>query len=199
MTKITKITAVAIFALTMTGCGTRKAIPLQQDIGLQNAPSQASSTSPGFNNTNSNNNSNNNGFGQSQNFNQSNIGQSNIGQPNLNHSNSLSIAPLVARVVKVRNGLLFGLGTCRVTVEVSNSAMQPASGNLKVTFLRGNTPAGTPIIKSISLGGGGSSLYEFEDKKWLTNTARAEIEADTMSDNFSNGLNTGNSGGFNGY
>jgi hypothetical protein len=86
---------------------------------------------------------------------------------------------LSASVIKVKNGSFMGIGKCKVTVEVMNPSQQQLSGTLTVTFTNGGKPTKNVISQQVTLAGGESSTSDFEDKKWSTDNATAEITTDT--------------------
>jgi outer membrane lipoprotein SlyB len=88
-------------------------------------------------------------------------------------------AELSASVIKVKNGKIMGLGKCVATVEVMNPSQQQMSGTLTVTFTNKGKPTANVQTKQITLAAGESQTFDFEDKKWSTDNATAEITTDT--------------------
>lgn len=82
---------------------------------------------------------------------------------------------LTASVTKVKNGVIFGIGTCKATVEVMNPTQQSLSGTLTVTFTNGGKPTSHVETKQVTVGPGESQTLDFSDKKWSTDNATAEI------------------------
>jgi hypothetical protein len=89
-------------------------------------------------------------------------------------------AELSASVIKIKNGSFLGMGKCVATVEVMNPSQQQLTGTLSVTF----TNKGKPVkagaqTQQVTLAAGESQTFTFEDKKWSTDNATAEITTDT--------------------
>lgn len=84
---------------------------------------------------------------------------------------------LVAQVLKTKNGIVFGMGKFKATVEVSNPTGATKSGTLVVTFTNKGEPVeGSPIKQEITLDAGESQTFEFEDKHWSTDSVEVEVE-----------------------
>jgi hypothetical protein len=86
---------------------------------------------------------------------------------------------LTASVSKIKNGVVFGIGTCKATVEVMNPTQQTLSGTLTVTFTNGGKPTSHVETKEVTVGPGESQTFDFSDKKWSTDNATAEITTNT--------------------
>lgn len=83
---------------------------------------------------------------------------------------------LSASVVKIKNGSFMGIGKCVATVEVMNPSQQTLSGTLSVTFTNKGKPVKSgPQTKEVTVGPGESQTFTFEDKKWSTDNATAEV------------------------
>ena len=99
-------------------------------------------------------------------------------------------AELSASVIKIKNGSFMGIGKCVATVEVMNPSQQQLTGTLTVTFTNGGKPTKNIQTKSVTIGPGESQTFTFEDKKWSTDNATAEITTDTPVST-GGGYNTG--------
>jgi hypothetical protein len=102
---------------------------------------------------------------------------------------------LSASVVKIKNGSFLGMGKCVATVEVMNSSQQQLSGTLTVTFTNKGKPTKNIKSQQVTVGPGESQTFTFEDKKWSTDNATAEVTTDTPIA----GGNTGAYGANTGY
>ena len=86
-------------------------------------------------------------------------------------------AGLVADVVSKKNGIVFGMGKFKATVEVSNPTAATKSGTLVVTFTNKGEPVeGSPIRQELTLEAGESETFTFEDKHWATDDVEVEVE-----------------------
>lgn len=86
---------------------------------------------------------------------------------------------LVAGVVKTKNGIVFGMGKFKATVEVANPTGATKTGTLVVTFTnRGEAVEGSPIKQELTLDAGEKQTFEFEDKHWKTDGVEVEVEAE---------------------
>lgn len=84
---------------------------------------------------------------------------------------------LVAAVTKAKNGIVFGMGKFKATVEVSNPTGVTKTGTLVVTFTnKGEAVEGSPIRQELTLEAGEKQTFDFEDKHWKTDGVEAEIE-----------------------
>ena len=89
-------------------------------------------------------------------------------------------AELSASVIKIKNGSFLGMGKCVATVEVMNPSQQQLSGTLSVTFTNKGKPVKAgPQTQQVTIGPGESQTFTFEDKKWSTDNATAEVTTDT--------------------
>ena len=89
-------------------------------------------------------------------------------------------AELSASVIKIKNGSFLGIGKCVATVEVMNPSQQQLTGTLTVTFTNKGKPVkGGSETKQVTVGPGESQTFTFENKKWSTDNATAEITTDT--------------------
>ena len=88
---------------------------------------------------------------------------------------------LSASVVKIKNGSFLGMGKCVATVEVMNSSQQQLSGTLTVTFTNKGKPTKNVKTQQVTVGPGESQTFTFEDKKWSTDNATAEVTTDSSS------------------
>jgi hypothetical protein len=98
---------------------------------------------------------------------------------------------LSASVVKIKNGSFLGMGKCIATVEVMNSSQQQLSGTLTVTFTNKGKPTKNIKTQQVTVGPGESQTFTFEDKKWSTDNATAEVTTDTPVAGGGYGGNTG--------
>jgi hypothetical protein len=85
---------------------------------------------------------------------------------------------LSATVIKTKNGSFMGLGKFVATVEVNNPSQQSMSGTLTVTFTNKSKPTAHVETKKITVAPGETQTLTFEDKKWSTDGATAEITTD---------------------
>ncbi len=84
---------------------------------------------------------------------------------------------LVAAVIKTKNGIVFGMGKFKTTVEVTNPTGATKSGTLVVTFTNKGEPVeGSPIKQELTLDAGETQTFDFEDKHWKTDGVEADIE-----------------------
>lgn len=102
---------------------------------------------------------------------------------------------LTASVTKVKNGVIFGIGTCKATVEVMNPTQQTLSGTLTVTFTNGGKPTSHVETKQVTVGPGESQTFDFSDKKWSTDNATAEITTNQSAGAATGGYGS-NGGGY---
>jgi hypothetical protein len=87
---------------------------------------------------------------------------------------------MTATVLKKKDGFL-GLGKFRVTVEVVNPGNQPRTGKLTVTFMAGSKTSKTaPTQQTVSLAANETKTFDFEDTRWATNGATADIVTDPL-------------------
>lgn len=91
------------------------------------------------------------------------------------------VAPPMANVTKKKNGFFLGIGKFTCTVEVSNPADVAQSGTLTVTFMNGKKASKTqPITQRVTLQARETQSFNFEDKKWTTDSVTAEFVADPV-------------------
>lgn len=94
-------------------------------------------------------------------------------------TNAAPPAGLVADVVSTKNGIVFGMGKFKASVEVSNPTGGPKSGTLVVTFTnKGEAVEGSPIRQELTLDAGEKQTLEFEDKHWSTDGVEVEVEVE---------------------
>lgn len=93
-------------------------------------------------------------------------------------SSIMAATMLDAVVLEKKNGSFLGMGTFKATIEASNSGDAPATGLLKVTFKNGEKDSPTdPQLKLVTLAAHASQTFEFEDKKWSTDSVECDIAA----------------------
>jgi hypothetical protein len=86
---------------------------------------------------------------------------------------------LSASIIKIKNGTFLGIGKCVATVEVMNPSQRTLSGTLSVTFTNKGKPVKSGAqTKQVTIPAGQSLTFTFEDKKWSTDNATAEITTD---------------------
>jgi hypothetical protein len=89
-------------------------------------------------------------------------------------------ASLSAEVVAQKNGVLFGMGTFKCTVQVTNNSDADHTGLLKVTFMNKDKPSSTdPALQLVTIPAHGSQSFDFEDKKWSTDNVTVEVTPTT--------------------
>lgn len=113
-------------------------------------------------------------------------GYGGVTDPGMGYGNELT-----ASVVKIKNGSFMGIGKCVATVEVMNPGQQQLSGTLTVTFTNGGKPTKNIKTQQVTVGPGESQTFTFEDKKWSTDNATAEVTTDTPAATGGYGGNTG--------
>ena len=75
-----------------------------------------------------------------------------------------------------KNGVLFGMGKFKCTVDVSNPSSVGRSGTLTVTFLNNGKPSKTaPEVRPLALQPNETRHYEFEDKRWSTDNVQIDV------------------------
>ncbi|MDB5096282.1 MAG: hypothetical protein JWM80_703 [Cyanobacteria bacterium RYN_339] len=87
---------------------------------------------------------------------------------------------LSAEVVAQKNGVLFGMGTFKATVQVTNNSDTVQTGMLKVTFMNKDKPSPTdPTLQVVTIPAHVSLSFDFEDKKWSTDNVVTEVTPTT--------------------
>jgi hypothetical protein len=84
---------------------------------------------------------------------------------------------LTARVDKKKNGVVFGIGTFKVTVVVTNPGTVPQSGTLKVSI----TDKGKVLkdfSERVTVQPGQNLSKDFEDKRWKADDATVTVTTD---------------------
>jgi hypothetical protein len=87
---------------------------------------------------------------------------------------------LKAEVTHIRNGLIFGLGTCKATVQITNPDTVDETGTLTVTFTQEGKPTSHVQSQAVSLKAGATQTIVFSDKKWSIDGATAAITTDPI-------------------
>ena len=87
-----------------------------------------------------------------------------------------TLADITATLGTKKNGVLFGMGKFKCTVDVENPSSVPRYGTLTVTFQNGGKPAkSAPEIRHLTLVAGETRTYEFEDTRWTTDDVAIEV------------------------
>jgi hypothetical protein len=93
-----------------------------------------------------------------------------------------TLADITASVTHKKNGVLFGMGTFKCTVEVNNPSSVGRSGTLTVTFLNNGKPSKTPAeVRPLALKAGETRSYDFEDKRWTTDDVQVEVKTNPVA------------------
>ncbi|MDB5097014.1 MAG: hypothetical protein JWM80_1435 [Cyanobacteria bacterium RYN_339] len=91
-------------------------------------------------------------------------------------------AQLTASITKKKNGSFLGMGKFTCTVEVTNPGTTSHSGTLTVTFKNGKKVSATaPITKQVTLGPNETQSFDFEDKKWTTDSVDCDVTTDASA------------------
>lgn len=89
------------------------------------------------------------------------------------------VGQLVASIVSEKNGTLFGAGTYKASVEVTNPTDKRLTGNVTIMFMNGEKESKTgAVTRPVDVPANGSITLEFEDKKWSTDAAEVEVDTD---------------------
>jgi hypothetical protein len=177
----TLVGSLLLASLALTGCGSAApgAIedPYLEDPGYTDPAYGGGTTTPGYTDP---------GYG-------GNTGG--VTDPGMGYGNELT-----ASVIKIKNGSFMGAGKCVATVEVMNPGQQQLSGTLTVTFTNKGKPTKNVTSQQVTIGPGESQTFTFEDKKWSTDNATAEVTTDTpVATGGGYGSNTGAYGSNTGY
>jgi hypothetical protein len=93
-----------------------------------------------------------------------------------------TVADITATVTAKKNGVLFGLGKFKCTVEVNNPSSMGRSGTLTVTFLNKGNPSKTaPEVRPLALKAGETKSYDFEDARWTTDDVQVEVKTNPLA------------------
>lgn len=84
---------------------------------------------------------------------------------------------LTAAVTSKKNGVVFGMGKFKATVEIANPTAATKSGTVTVTFLnKGNPVEGGVVEEQVTLDAGEKTTLTFENKKWTTDDVEVEVK-----------------------
>lgn len=87
---------------------------------------------------------------------------------------------LTAEVTAQKNGVLFGIGTFKCTVTVTNNSDAEQTGMLKVSFMNKDKPsAQDPTLQLVTIPAHGTRDFDFSDSHWSTDNVVAEVSATT--------------------
>lgn len=93
-----------------------------------------------------------------------------------------TVADITATVTAKKNGVLFGMGKFKCTVEVNNPSSMGRSGTLTVTFLNKGAPSKTePEVRPLALKAGETKSYDFEDARWTTDDVQVEVKTNPLA------------------
>ena len=97
-------------------------------------------------------------------------------------TSSVPLQDLTATVTSKKNGTLFGIGTLKATIEVSNPNSVARTGTLTVTWLNGGKPGVTAAVtQQVSLGPNETQSLDFSDKSWRDDDVSVSITSDAAT------------------
>ena len=102
-------------------------------------------------------------------------------------------AQLQAVVASVKNGSLFGMGTLRVEVKITNPTQYSLSGEVTVSFTNGGKPSNEVASERVTLMPNETVTRYFENGKWTLDGATVTVKTDAPLANsgYNNGYNYG--------
>jgi hypothetical protein len=91
-------------------------------------------------------------------------------------ASALAASAITAEIVDQKNGVLFGMGAYKCTVQVTNNSATPKSGLLKLTFMNGTKFSKTaPAVQLVTLAPNETQTLPFVDKLWSTDSAVVSV------------------------